>query len=122
MRYTSPVEMATERYPRSEDMEVGARRYRAANWFWRCSARPTATTGISRNPIPRPRPRSEQASRLRAGRRAPLPGSAARRMEGQIALTALLRRFPGARLAITPEGLHWRRGLFLRGLELPLIL
>jgi cytochrome P450 len=44
-------------------------------------------------------------------------------MEGQIALTALLRRFPGARLAMAPESLHWRRGLFLRGLEkLPLVL
>jgi cytochrome P450 len=42
-------------------------------------------------------------------------------MEGQIALDALLRRFPGARLA--PETLRWRRGLFLRGLKrLPLVL
>jgi cytochrome P450 len=44
-------------------------------------------------------------------------------MEGQIALTALLRRFPGARLAMAPESLHWRRRLYLRGLEkLPLVL
>ena len=49
-------------------------------------------------------------------------GAPLARMEGQIALTALLRRFPGARLAMAPESLHWRRGLFLRGLELPLIL
>jgi cytochrome P450 len=38
-------------------------------------------------------------------------------MEGQIAVGAFLRRFPEARLAVTPESLHWRRGLFLRGLE-----
>jgi cytochrome P450 len=38
-------------------------------------------------------------------------------------LTALLRRFPGARLAMATEALRWRRGLFLRGLEkLPLVL
>jgi cytochrome P450 PksS len=44
-------------------------------------------------------------------------------MEGQIALNALLRRFPSARLTIAPESLRWRRGLFLRGLErLPLVL
>jgi cytochrome P450 len=44
-------------------------------------------------------------------------------MEGQIALNALLWRFPGARLAMAPETLRWRRGLFLRGLErLPLVL
>jgi cytochrome P450 PksS len=50
-------------------------------------------------------------------------GAPLARMEGQVALAALLRRFPGARLALAPESLHWRRGLFLRGLErLPLIL
>jgi cytochrome P450 len=42
-------------------------------------------------------------------------------MEGQIAITALLQRFPELRLAAEPESLRWRRGLFLRGLEkLPL--
>jgi cytochrome P450 len=50
-------------------------------------------------------------------------GAPLARMEGQIALTALMRRFPGARLAMAPEALRWRRGLFLRGLEkLPLVL
>jgi cytochrome P450 family 107 subfamily K polypeptide 1 len=44
-------------------------------------------------------------------------------MEGQIALNAFLRRFPEARLAVAPESLRWRRGVFLRGLEkLPLVL
>jgi cytochrome P450 len=38
-------------------------------------------------------------------------------------LNAFLRRFPAARLAMAPETLRWRRGLFLRGLErLPLVL
>ena len=50
-------------------------------------------------------------------------GAPLARMEGQIAITALLQRFPGIRLAVSPESLHWRRGLFLRGLErLPLVL
>jgi cytochrome P450 len=31
-------------------------------------------------------------------------------MEGQIAINALLRRFPEARLAVPPESLRWRRG------------
>ena len=50
-------------------------------------------------------------------------GAPLARMEGQIAIDALLRRFPHARLAVAPEALRWRRGLFLRGLEkLPLVL
>ena len=43
-------------------------------------------------------------------------------MEGQIAFTALLRRFPELRLAVPAEELHWAHGdgLVLRGLtELP---
>jgi cytochrome P450 len=38
-------------------------------------------------------------------------------MEAQIAITALLQRFPGMDLAVNPGSLCWRRGLFLRGLE-----
>ena len=50
-------------------------------------------------------------------------GAPLARMEGQIAMRALLQRFPRARLAVTPDDLRWRRGLFLRGLQrLPLVL
>jgi cytochrome P450 PksS len=44
-------------------------------------------------------------------------GAPLARMEGQIAIDALLRSFPRARLAVAPGALRWRRGLFLRGLE-----
>jgi len=48
-------------------------------------------------------------------------GAPLARMEGQIAINTLLHRFPNLRLAVAPESLRWRRGLFLRGLEkLPL--
>jgi cytochrome P450 family 107 subfamily K polypeptide 1 len=50
-------------------------------------------------------------------------GAPLARMEGQIAINALLRRFPHLRLAVVPETLRWRQGLFLRGLRrLPLTL
>jgi hypothetical protein len=45
-------------------------------------------------------------------------------MEGQIAFTSLLRRFPDLRLAVPVDDLHWGHGdgLVLRGLtELPVI-
>jgi hypothetical protein len=50
-------------------------------------------------------------------------GAPLARLEGQLAIGVFLRRFPEASLAVTPDSLRWRRGLFLRGLErLPLVL
>jgi len=47
-------------------------------------------------------------------------GAALARLEGEIALTTLFRRFPGLHLAVPPDSLRWRRSLALRGLvELP---
>jgi cytochrome P450 len=51
-------------------------------------------------------------------------GAPLARMEGQLALGSLLRRFPSLRLAVPVEELHWGHGdgLVLRGLsELPVI-
>jgi cytochrome P450 len=51
-------------------------------------------------------------------------GAPLARMEGRVALTTLLRRFPQLTLAIPSEDLRWRHGdgLVLRGLsELPVI-
>lgn len=44
-------------------------------------------------------------------------GAPLARLEGQVAINALLRRAPGLRLAVAPGTLRWRRGLVLRGLE-----
>jgi cytochrome P450 len=49
-------------------------------------------------------------------------GAALARMEGQIALTTLFRRFPELRLAQSADSLHWRKSLIVRGLEeLPVV-
>lgn len=44
-------------------------------------------------------------------------GAQLARMELQIALGTLLDRFPGLRLAVPEEGLSWRSGSLIRGLE-----
>jgi cytochrome P450 len=44
-------------------------------------------------------------------------GAPLARLEGQIAISTLLRRVFDLRLAAEPEALRWRRGLVLRGLE-----
>lgn len=44
-------------------------------------------------------------------------GAPLARLEGRIALTTLLRRFPDLRLAQPPESLRWRKSPVLRGLE-----
>jgi cytochrome P450 PksS len=123
LRYASPVEMATERYAR-HDTEIAGRRIPrgglvlavlgSANRDERHFEDPDVLD-LARDP-------NRHLAFGRGGVHHCL-GAPLARMEGQIALSALLRRFPGARLAMAPEALRWRRGLFLRGLEkLPLVL
>jgi len=123
LRYTSPVEMATERYPREDVEIVGTRVPRgelvlavlgSANRDEERFEDPNALD-IARDP-------NRHLAFGRGGMHHCL-GAPLARMEGQIALNALLRRFPSAHLAAAPETLRWQRGLFLRGLErLPLVL
>ena len=123
LRYTSPVEMATERYPR-EDVEISGTRIPrgelvlavlgSANRDERHFEDPDALD-LARDP-------NRHLAFGRGGVHHCL-GAPLARMEGQIAIGAFLRCHPQARLAVGPESLRWRRGLFLRGLErLPLVL
>jgi len=123
LRYTSPVEMATERYAR-EDVEIRDTTIPrgglvlavlgSANRDERHFEDPDALD-LAHDP-------NRHLAFGRGGVHHCL-GAPLARMEGQIALNALLRRFPGARLAVAHESLRWRHGLFLRGLErLPLVL
>ena len=123
LRYTSPVEMATERYAR-EDVEIeGTTIPRgelvlgvlgSANRDERHFEDPDVLN-LARDP-------NRHLAFGRGGVHHCL-GAPLARMEGQIAVSALLKHFPGARLAVSPDSLRWRRGVFLRGLQrLPLVL
>jgi len=123
LRYTSPVEMATDRYAR-EDIEVAGTTIPrgelvltvlgSANRDERHFENPD-TLDLARDP-------NRHLAFGRGGVHHCL-GAPLARMEGQIAIDAFLRRFPEAHLAVRSESLRWRRGLFLRGLQrLPLTL
>jgi cytochrome P450 len=117
LRYTSPVEIATERHAR-RDLEVSDTRVPRGELVFGVLGSANrdeqyfddpAVLDLGRDP-------NKHLAFGRGGVHHFL-GAPLARLEGQIALTALLQRFPGIDLAMTSESLRWRRGLFLRGLE-----
>jgi cytochrome P450 len=116
LRFTSPVEMATERYTCAEVKLAGVTIPRGAMAFAvlasanrdeRQFAEPDVLD-IAREPN----------KHLAFGLGAHFClGAALARLEGQIAINTLLRRIPELSLAVMPQALRWRRGLLLRGLE-----
>jgi cytochrome P450 len=123
LRYTSPVEIATERYAR-QDLEIcGTTVPRgelvlavlgSANRDEQHFEDPD-TLDLARDP-------NRHLAFGRGGVHHCL-GAPLARMEGQIAISALLKRFPSLHLDADPASLHWRLGLFLRGLQrLPLVI
>ncbi len=116
LRYASPVESATERYTREDVTLHGVTIPRGELVF---------PVIASANRDERQFPDADMLDLTREPNRhlsfglgphfclgAPLA-----RLEGQIALTTLLRRLPNLRLAAPAAALRWRSGLVLRGLE-----
>jgi cytochrome P450 len=123
LRYTSPVEIATERYAR-QDLEVAGKVVPRGELVLAVLGSANRDDMYFENPdtLDLTRDPNKHLAFGRGGVHHCL-GAPLARMEGQIALTALLRRFPEIRVAVPHESLRWHRGLFLRGLErLPLIL
>jgi cytochrome P450 len=116
LRHNGPLETATERYPREDTSVAGVKIPRGELVF---------AVLASAN---RDEQQFEHADRLDLGRE-PNPhvafgqgvhyclGAPLARLEGQIAFSTLLRRMPDLKLVTPPNGLRWRRGLVLRGLE-----
>ncbi len=116
LRYTSPLDIGSVRWTR-EEVRVGSRTLPqgelvlpvigSANHDESQFHKPE-TLDISREPN----------RHLAFGQGAHFClGAPLARLEGQIALTALFRRFPDLRLAGEPDSLRWRNSPIFRGLE-----
>jgi cytochrome P450 PksS len=116
LRFTSPVELATERYA-SDDVEIAGTMIPcgalvlvalgSANWDARQFTDPDRLD-LTREP-----------NRHLAFGQGPhyCLGASLARLEGQIAIATLFGRLPDLRLVDGLGATRWRRGLFLRGLE-----
>ena len=123
LRYTSPVEMATERYAR-EDVEIAGATIPRGELVLAVLGSANRDEWHFEDPdvLDLARDPNRHLAFGRGGVHHCL-GAPLSRMEGQVAISAFPRRFPKARLAVAAETLRWRRGLFLRGLQrLPLVL
>ncbi|MEK6334082.1 MAG: cytochrome P450 [Acidobacteriota bacterium] len=121
LRYTSPLDVASQRFTR-EDMTINSVKISQGELIVAMIGSANHDEAQFRNPEvldltrqPNKHVAFGQGAHFCLG--APLA-----RMEGQIALTTLFRRFPDLRIAVKPEDLRWRRSLIVRGLEeLPVV-
>ena len=116
LRYASPVEFATPRVTR-EDVTIGLMTIPRGELV--VVSLGSANHDESRFPDPETFDIAREPNRHVAfgmGSHFCL-GAALARLEGEIALTTLFRRFPGLHLAVSPDSLRWRKSLAIRGLE-----
>jgi cytochrome P450 len=116
LRFTAPVETATERFAR-EDVEVAGVKISKGDLVLAAIA--SANRDENQFPDPDTLDITREPNRHLAfglGIHFCLGASLAR-LEGQIAINALLTRTRDLRLAVLPNALRWRTGLVLRGLK-----
>jgi cytochrome P450 len=121
LRYDGPLETATERYAR-EDVAIGGATIPRGALTYAVIA--SANRDERQFSAPEALDLTREPNRHLAfgfGIHFCL-GAPLARLEGQIAIRALVERLPSLRLGAAPENLRWRRGLVLRGLRaLPVI-
>jgi cytochrome P450 PksS len=116
LRYTSPLDIATQRFAR-EDMTIDSVRISRGDALFAVLGSANRDETEFPNPntldirrVPNKHVAFGQGAHFCLG--APLA-----RLDGQIALTTLFRRFPNLRLAQPANSLRWRKSLIVRGLE-----
>ena len=120
LRYTSPVEMATERYAREDLTIAGVTIPRGSVVFAViASANRDEQHFVNPDALDIAREPNRHLS-FGLGPHYCL-GAPLARLEGRVAINTLARRMPDLRLAVPQSALQWRSGLVLRGLKsLPL--
>jgi cytochrome P450 PksS len=120
LRFTSPLETATERYAR-EDVTIGGVTIPRGEMVYVAIASANRDDRHFANPDALDITR-EPNKHLAFGLGAHFClGASLARLEAQVGINTLLRRLPELRLTIPQRQLRWRRGMLLRGLEaLPL--
>jgi cytochrome P450 PksS len=121
LRFTSPVELATERYA-WEDVDLAGVRIPRGDLVL------AGLGSANRDPRQFAEPDrldlTREPNRHLAFGQGPhyCLGAPLARLEGQIALATLVQQVPDLHLAISPTALRWRRSQFLRGLRhLPVV-
>lgn len=116
LRYTSPGDISTARVAREDIVLSGVRIPRGA---FVMASLASANRDESQFRDPDRLDLTRDPNRHLAFGMGPhaCMGAPLAKLEGQIALTTLFRRFPNLRLGAAPESLRWRKGLALRGLE-----
>jgi cytochrome P450 PksS len=116
LRFSSPLQMATERYAREDVVVSGVRIPRGSLVYVLLASAnrdPSAFPDADRFDIARePNRHLAFGFGIHFCLGAPLA-----RAEGQIAIARLLQRFATVKLDVPTAKLRWRRGLILRGLE-----
>jgi cytochrome P450 len=116
LRFTNPVNHANDRFT-TEDVPVGDVVIPAGEWVI------VATSSANRDPAQFPGPDHLDLGRDTSGHVAfgygvhYCLGAPLARMEAEVALGALLARFPGTSLAVSPSELRWRPVSLMNGLE-----
>jgi cytochrome P450 len=116
LRYTSPLDVATQRFAR-EDLTINSVRISRGDAVF------AVLGSANRDETEFPNPDTLELGRspnkhvaFGQGTHFCL-GAPLARLNGQIAFTTLFRRFPDLRLAQSSESLRWRKSLFIRGLK-----
>ena len=116
LRFTSPVNHANDRFT-TEDVLVGDVVIPAGEWVF------PVISSANRDPAQFPAPDRLDLGRDTSGQVAfghgvhHCLGAPLARMEAEVALGALLARFPRISLAVRPEELRWRPVSLMNGLE-----